>query len=46
MHGGGPAAAAGIRSGDVIVKVGDTDVHNPDEMVAAVRELTGPTQFV
>jgi membrane-associated protease RseP (regulator of RpoE activity) len=42
----GPAAAAGIRSGDVIVKVGDKDVHNPDEMVAAVRALTGPTQFV
>jgi membrane-associated protease RseP (regulator of RpoE activity) len=44
--GAGPAAAAGIRSGDVIVKVGDTDVHNPDEMVAAVRTLRGPTQFV
>jgi membrane-associated protease RseP (regulator of RpoE activity) len=44
--GEGPAAAAGIKAGDVIVKVGDTDVHNPDEMVAAVRKLTGPTQFV
>jgi len=44
--GTGPAAAAGIRPGDVIVKVGDTDVHNPDEMVAAVRPLSGPTQFV
>jgi membrane-associated protease RseP (regulator of RpoE activity) len=44
--GDGPAAAAGIKSGDVIVKVGDKDVHNPDEMVAAVRALTGPTQFV
>ena len=42
----GPAAAAGIKSGDMIVKVGDKDVHNPDEMVAAVRTLTGPTQFV
>ena len=42
----GPAAAAGIKSGDIIVKVGDKDVHNPDEMVAAVRMLTGPTQFV
>lgn len=45
-EGDGPAAAAGIKSGDIIVKVGDTDVHNPDEMVAAVRALTGPTQFV
>lgn len=45
-QGNGPAAAAGIKAGDVIVKVGDTDVHNPDEMVAAVRALTGPTQFV
>jgi membrane-associated protease RseP (regulator of RpoE activity) len=44
--GTGPAAAAGIKAGDIIVKVGDTDVHNPDEMVAAVRALTGPTQFV
>jgi membrane-associated protease RseP (regulator of RpoE activity) len=44
--GEGPAAAAGIKSGDVIVKIGDKDVHNPDEMVAAVRALTGPTQFV
>ena len=42
----GPAAAAGIKAGDIIVKVGDKDVHNPDEMVAAVRSLTGPTQFV
>jgi membrane-associated protease RseP (regulator of RpoE activity) len=42
----GPAAAAGIKAGDIIVKVGDKDVHNPDEMVAAVRALTGPTQFV
>jgi membrane-associated protease RseP (regulator of RpoE activity) len=44
--GTGPAAAAGIKAGDIIVKVGDTDVNNPDEMVAAVRALTGPTQFV
>ncbi len=44
--GAGPAAAAGIQSGDIIVKVGDTDVHNPDEMVAAVRALKAPTQFV
>lgn len=42
----GPAAAAGIKSGDIIVKVGDKDVRNPDEMVAAVRALTGPAQFV
>jgi membrane-associated protease RseP (regulator of RpoE activity) len=44
--GDGPAAAAGIKAGDIIVEVGATDVHNPDEMVAAVRALTGPTQFV
>jgi membrane-associated protease RseP (regulator of RpoE activity) len=42
----GPAAAAGIKAGDVIVKVGDTDVSNPDEMVAAVRDASGPTPFV
>jgi membrane-associated protease RseP (regulator of RpoE activity) len=44
--GQGPAAAAGIRKGDVIVKVGTTDVHNPDEMVDAVRKASGPTPFV
>jgi membrane-associated protease RseP (regulator of RpoE activity) len=44
--GPGPAAVAGIRSGDVVVKVGDTDVKNFDEMVAAVRKLTAPTTFV
>jgi membrane-associated protease RseP (regulator of RpoE activity) len=42
----GPAAAAGIKAGDIIVKVGDKDVSNSEEMVAAVRALTGPTQFV
>jgi membrane-associated protease RseP (regulator of RpoE activity) len=42
----GPAAAAGIKQGDIVVKVGATDVHNPDEMVAAVREASGPTPFV
>jgi membrane-associated protease RseP (regulator of RpoE activity) len=45
-EGTGPAAAAGIKAGDIIVKVGDKDVSNPDEMVAAVRALTGPAQFV
>ena len=45
-QGVGPAAAAGIKAGDIIVKVGDKDVRNPDQMVAAVRALTGPTQFV
>jgi membrane-associated protease RseP (regulator of RpoE activity) len=44
--GEGPAAAAGIKQGDIIVKVGDTDVHNSEEMVEAVRKLTGPTTFV
>jgi membrane-associated protease RseP (regulator of RpoE activity) len=44
--GPGPAAAAGIRPGDVVVKVGNTDVHNFDELVAAVRKLNGPTQVV
>ena len=44
--GDGPAAAAGIREGDVLVKVGNTDVHNSDEMVEAVRKANGPTPFV
>jgi membrane-associated protease RseP (regulator of RpoE activity) len=44
--GAGPAAAAGIRPGDVIVKVGDTDVHTFDELVTAVQKLSGPTPVV
>ncbi|AQA05935.1 zinc metalloprotease [Mycobacterium sp. MS1601] len=43
--GAGPAAQAGIQSGDTIVKVGDTPVANFDEMVTAVRELNAPTPF-
>ncbi len=34
---GGPAAAAGIAEGDVIIKVGDRQVGNADELVVAVR---------
>jgi membrane-associated protease RseP (regulator of RpoE activity) len=41
-----PAAAAGIRPGDVIVKVGEKNVKNFDELIAAVQKLTGPTPIV
>ncbi|GFG76467.1 M50 family metallopeptidase [Mycobacterium botniense] len=44
--GPGPAATAGIRPGDVIVKVGDTPVANFAEMAAAIRKHTGPTPVV
>jgi membrane-associated protease RseP (regulator of RpoE activity) len=44
--GPGPAAQAGIRPGDVIVKVGNTDIHNFDQLVAAVQKLDQPTPFV
>ena len=44
--GTGPAAAAGIRPGDVITRVGTTDVHTFDELVTAVQKLTGPTPVV
>ncbi|MGV9799418.1 M50 family metallopeptidase [Mycobacterium sp. NPDC003449] len=40
--GPGPAALAGIRSGDEIVKVGDTTVSDFSQMAAAVRKLDGP----
>jgi membrane-associated protease RseP (regulator of RpoE activity) len=43
--GPGPAALAGIQAGDVVTKVGDTDVANFDELVATVRKLDGPTVF-
>ena len=44
--GTGPAAEAGIRSGDVVVKVGTTGVKTFAEMVAAVQKSAGPTPFV
>lgn len=37
--GPGPAALAGIRPGDVVVKVGDTPVSSFEDMAAAVRKL-------
>ncbi|MGE0218587.1 M50 family metallopeptidase [Mycolicibacterium sp.] len=40
-----PAAAAGIEAGDVVVKVGDTEVPTFEDMVTAVRKLDGPTTF-
>jgi membrane-associated protease RseP (regulator of RpoE activity) len=45
-HGSGPAALAGIKPGDTVVKVGDTPVTNFQEMADAVRKLDGPTQVV
>jgi membrane-associated protease RseP (regulator of RpoE activity) len=44
--GSGPAALAGIKPGDVVVKVGATQVDTFEEMVAAVQKATGPTPFV
>jgi membrane-associated protease RseP (regulator of RpoE activity) len=44
--GPGPAALAGIKAGDTVVKVGGTDVSNFEQMVAAVRKLNAPTPFV
>ncbi len=44
--GSGPAAMAGIKANDVVVKVGGTDVHTFEEMVAAVQKSSGPTPFV
>ncbi|HEY9264557.1 MAG TPA: M50 family metallopeptidase [Mycobacterium sp.] len=41
--GPGPAAEAGIRPGDVIVKVGDTPVSTFDEARAALQKASGPT---
>lgn len=44
--GPGPAALAGIRPGDVVVKVGDTTVSTFDEMAAAIRKLHGTVPVV
>lgn len=43
--GPGPAALAGIKGGDTVVKVGDTPVADFAEMAAAVRERSGPTEL-
>ncbi|BBX66246.1 zinc metalloprotease Rip1 [Mycobacterium saskatchewanense] len=44
--GPGPAALAGIRTGDVVVKVGDTPVSSFEDMAAAVRKLRGTVPVV
>src|SRR6202008_1177427 len=44
--GPGPAALAGVRAGDVVVKVGDTPVSTFEEMAAAVRKLHGTVPVV
>lgn len=44
--GPGPAALAGIRAGDVVVKVGDTAVTNFADMAEAVRKLHGTVPLV
>jgi putative serine protease PepD len=35
---GGPAQAAGIRAGDIITAVGDTEVSSVDALIIAIRE--------
>jgi len=37
---GSPAQRAGIREGDIVVKLGDRDIHSSDELVVAVRDST------
>jgi membrane-associated protease RseP (regulator of RpoE activity) len=44
--GPGPAALAGIRPGDVIVKVGNTPVSTFEDMAAAIRKLHGNVPIV
>ncbi len=44
--GPGPAALAGIRPGDVVVKVGDTPVSTFEDMATAVRKLHGSVPVV
>lgn len=36
----GPAAAAGFRPGDVVLRVGDTDIHEPEDALDASFFLT------
>jgi membrane-associated protease RseP (regulator of RpoE activity) len=44
--GPGPAAEAGIRAGDVIVKVGGASVATFDEARTALQKASGPTPIV
>jgi membrane-associated protease RseP (regulator of RpoE activity) len=44
--GDGPAAAAGIRAGDVVLKVGNTPVTDFSDMAAAVQKLHGTVPIV
>jgi membrane-associated protease RseP (regulator of RpoE activity) len=44
--GDGPAATAGIRAGDVVIKVGDTPVADFSDMAAAVQKLHGTVPVV
>jgi len=44
--GPGPAAMAGIKPGDTVVKIGDKPVATFEDMAAAIRPLDGPTQVV
>jgi membrane-associated protease RseP (regulator of RpoE activity) len=44
--GPGPAAEAGIRPGDVIVKIGDTSVATFDEARSTLQKASGPTPVV
>jgi putative serine protease PepD len=37
VESGGPAAAAGLKAGDVVTKIGDRLIDGSDELVAAVR---------
>jgi membrane-associated protease RseP (regulator of RpoE activity) len=44
--GDGPAAAAGIKAGDVVLKVGNTPVTDFADMAAAVQKLHGTVPIV
>jgi len=39
-----PAAKAGLKAGDIIIRIGDTDIHNSSELLRAVADLKPGTQ--
>ena len=43
---GGPADAAGLRAGDVITRLGDREVHNLDDYMAAFAALKPGVEIV
>ena len=43
---GSPAATAGVKQGDLLVRAGDHELHNPDDLFGALSTLGEGNQLV